>query len=77
MAEVLKVKYYDIETGNEIPMSQEDEGKEKKKWKKRLYWAIGFFLIGVGYGFGSGGGPYSIQVVTITAVTPRDKVKMS
>lgn len=49
-------------------MSQEDEGKEKKKWKKRLAWLFGWFIIGVGVGFGSGGGPFVVKRITITAV---------
>ena len=75
MATILQVKYYDLETGKDIPMSQEGEAKEKKKWKKWLYWAVGFFIVGVGYGFGTGGGPYSIQKVTITAVDRPDTNK--
>jgi len=68
MAEILQIKYYDLETGKDIPMSQADEDKDKKKWKKRLYWLIGWFIIGVGVGFGSGGGPFVVKKITITAV---------
>jgi hypothetical protein len=75
MAEILQIKYYDLETGKDIPMSQEDEGKEKKKWKKRLAWLFGWFIVGVGYGFGTGGGPFVVKKITITAVDRPDPNK--
>lgn len=56
-------------------MSQADEDKDKKKWKKRLYWLIGWFIIGVGVGFGSGGGPFVVKKITITAVDRPDPNK--
>lgn len=72
MATVLKVQHFNIETGEQIPMSQNEEDKQKKKWYNKLYgWLLGggaFIVVGVFYGFGTGGGPFGIQKVVITSV---------
>jgi len=68
MATILQVKYYNIETGKEIPMSQGEEDKEKGKWKKKLGWIIGYIIVGIFYGIGAGGGPFVVKKIVITAV---------
>jgi hypothetical protein len=72
MATILQVKYYNIETGKEIPMSQGEEDKQKKTWYKKLgNWLFGtgtFILVGIFWGIGAGGGPFEVKRVVITAV---------
>ncbi len=79
MAENIIVKFYNLETGREIPMSQQEEDATKKKWWKKLGgWLIGTggaIIVGIFYGYGVGGGPFGVQRVTITAITRPDPNK--
>lgn len=79
MATILQVKYYNLETGQEIPMTQEEEEKEKKKWYKKLgNWLLGGFslvILGIGWGFATGGGGFVVKKITITAVDRPDPNK--
>ena len=75
MATILQVKYFDFETGKEIPMSQGEEDKQKKRWKKLLDWFLGgligtggAWILGFFWGVGAGGGPFRVKKITITAV---------
>jgi len=72
MATILQVKYYNIETGKEIPMSQGEEEKQKKTWKQKLKgWLLGTgatIIVGIFWGIGAGGGPFEVKRVVITAV---------
>ncbi len=69
MVEIAYIKFYDIETGKEIPMSQEEEAKKKRNWKKILgNFLAGVFGLAVFVGYGLGGGPYGVKKVVITAV---------
>jgi hypothetical protein len=72
---ILQVKYYNIETGKEIPMSQGEEAKQKTRWQKFWNWVLGGLIgsggaviIGIFVGIGSGGGPFEVKRVVITAV---------
>jgi hypothetical protein len=69
MVEVISVKFYDLETGKEIPMTQEEEGKKKRNWKKILGgFLAGVFSVAVIVGYGLGGGPYGVHKIIITPV---------
>ena len=72
---ILQVKYYNIETGKEIPMSQGEEAKQKTRWQKFWNWVLGGLIgsggaviIGIFVGFGSGGGPFGVHKIVITVV---------
>ena len=79
MATILQLKYYNLETGQEIPMTQGEEEKEKKKWYKKLgNWLLGGFslvILGIGWGFATGGGGFVVKKITITAVDRPDPNK--
>ena len=68
MATILQVKYFNLDTGEEIPMSQQEEDKEKGKWKKKLGWILGYIIVGIFYGIGAGGGGFAVKKIEITAV---------
>ena len=68
MAEILQVKYFNLDTGEEIPMSQQEEDKEKGKWKKKLGWILGYIIVGIFYGIGTGGSGFAVKKIEITAV---------
>jgi hypothetical protein len=79
MGKILQVKYYNLETGQDIPMSQAEEDKQKKKWYQKLWnWLYimgGPVIIGIGWGLGTGGGPFVVKKITITAVDRPDPNK--
>ena len=72
---ILQVKYYNIETGKEIPMSQGEQAKERTRWQKFWNWVLGGIIgsgaaviIGIGWGIGAGGGPFGVKRIVITVV---------
>jgi len=79
MNTIIQVKYYNLETGKEIPMSQQEEDKEKKKWWKKLgNWLAGagtLWILGIGWGLATGGGGFVVKKIMITAVDRPDPNK--